>query len=60
MQSVTVLTSNTTLYGQAAALEGIEEATREAGFAMGVRVIEHGALADVRDAVRRALEPAGP
>jgi DNA-binding LacI/PurR family transcriptional regulator len=59
VQSVTVLTSNTTLYGQAAALEGIEEATREAGFAMGVRVIEHGALADVRDAVRRALEPAG-
>jgi DNA-binding LacI/PurR family transcriptional regulator len=59
VQSVTVLTSNTSLYGQSAALEGIEEATREAGFAMGVRVIEHGALADVRDAVERALEPAG-
>jgi DNA-binding LacI/PurR family transcriptional regulator len=59
VQSVTVLTSNTSLYGQSAALEGIEEATREAGFAMGVRVIEHAALADVRDAVERALEPAG-
>jgi DNA-binding LacI/PurR family transcriptional regulator len=59
VQSVTVLTSNTSLYGQSAALEGIEEATREAGFAMGVRVIEHGTPADVRDAVERALEPAG-
>ena len=59
IQSVTVLTSNTSLYGQSAALEGIEEATREAGFAMGVRVIEHGTPADVRDAVERALEPAG-
>ena len=47
MQSVTVLTSNTSLYGFAAALEGIEEATRDAGFAMGVRVVESGTLTDV-------------
>lgn len=59
VQSVTVLVSNTSLYGYAAALEGIEEATREAGFGMGVRVVESVTPADVRDAVERALEPAG-
>ena len=59
MQSVTVLTSNTRQYGFAAALEGIEEATRAAGFALGVRVVESGTPGDVRDAVERAIEPAG-
>jgi DNA-binding LacI/PurR family transcriptional regulator len=59
VQSVTVLASNTSLYGFAAALEGIEEATREAGFGMGVRVVESATPAEVRDAVERALEPAG-
>ncbi|HYA44259.1 MAG TPA: LacI family DNA-binding transcriptional regulator [Acidimicrobiales bacterium] len=59
VQSVTVLASNTSLYGFAAALEGIEETTREAGFGMGVRVIESIAPSDVRDAVERALEQAG-
>jgi DNA-binding LacI/PurR family transcriptional regulator len=54
-----VLTSNTRLFGFAAALEGIEEATRAAGFALGVRVVESGTPADVRDAVERAIEPAG-
>lgn len=59
VQSVTVLTSNTRQYGFAAALEGIEEATRAAGFAMGVRVVESGTAEGVRDAVERAIEPAG-
>ncbi|HTX01730.1 MAG TPA: LacI family DNA-binding transcriptional regulator [Acidimicrobiales bacterium] len=59
VQSVTVLVSNTSLYGYAAALQGIEEATREVGFGMGVRVIESVKPADVREAVERALEPAG-
>ena len=59
VQSVTVLTSNPRQYGFAAALEGIEEATRAAGFALGVRVVESGTPADVRDAVERAIEPAG-
>ena len=59
IQSVTVLTSNTRQYGFAAALEGIEEATRTAGFALGVRVVESGTQAAVRDAVERAIEPAG-
>jgi DNA-binding LacI/PurR family transcriptional regulator len=59
VQSVTVLVSNTSLYGFRAGLEGIEEATREAGFGMGVRVVESDAPADVREAVERSLEPAG-
>ena len=54
-----MLTSNTRQYGFAAALEGIEEATRAAGFALGVRVVESGTPSDVRDAVERAIEPAG-
>jgi DNA-binding LacI/PurR family transcriptional regulator len=55
--SVTVLTSNTTLYGQASALQGIEEAARAAGFTVGVRVIESEAEDMVADAVARAAEP---
>ncbi len=59
VQSVTVLASNTSLYGFSAALEGIEEATRESGFVMGVRVVEPDTPTGVRDAVERAIEPAG-
>ena len=59
VQSVTVLVSNTRLYGPAAALEGIEESSRAAGLAMGVRVIEPGTPESVRDMVERAIEPAG-
>src|SRR4029077_7676089 len=36
VESVTVLTSNTTLYGQSALLRGIEEAARPARFAVGI------------------------
>jgi DNA-binding LacI/PurR family transcriptional regulator len=59
VDSVTVLTSNTRLYGPASALEGIEEAARAAGFALGVRVIETAGPETVEDAVKRAVEPAG-
>jgi DNA-binding LacI/PurR family transcriptional regulator len=59
VQSVTVLMSNTRLYGPASALEGIEEATRAAGFSLGVRVVESGTPEAVRDAVERAVEPSG-
>jgi DNA-binding LacI/PurR family transcriptional regulator len=59
VQSVTVLTADTRRHGYAAALEGIEEASRAAGFAMGVRVVESGTQSAVRDAVERAIEPAG-
>jgi DNA-binding LacI/PurR family transcriptional regulator len=59
VQSVTVLTSNTTLYGQRSVLQGIEEAARSADFAMGVRVIESEETAAVADAVERATEQGG-
>lgn len=59
VQSVTVLTSNTTLYGYAAILQGIEEAARAADFAVGVRVVESGQAEVVQDAVSRAMEPGG-
>jgi DNA-binding LacI/PurR family transcriptional regulator len=59
VQSVTVLASNTSRYGFAAALEGIEEATREVGFGMGFRAVDALSPADMRDAVERAIEPAG-
>jgi DNA-binding LacI/PurR family transcriptional regulator len=59
VQSVTVLTPDTTLYGPNAALQGIEEAARAAGFAVGIRVIESAAPDEVNDAVTRAIEPGG-
>src|ERR1022692_245119 len=57
VESVTVLTSNTTLYGYAFALQGIEEMARAAGFAVGIRVVESDAKDVVADAVARAIEP---
>lgn len=56
IQAVTVLTSNTTLYGQRSVIEGIEEAARAADFAMGVRVIESEDTEVVRHSVDRAAE----
>jgi DNA-binding LacI/PurR family transcriptional regulator len=47
------------LYGFAAALEGIEEATREVGFGMGFRAVETLDRAEMCEAVERAIEPAG-
>ncbi|MFJ9154909.1 LacI family DNA-binding transcriptional regulator [Streptomyces sp. NPDC102270] len=38
-RAVTVLTSNTVLHGYAATLQGLEEASRAAGYALGVRVV---------------------
>ncbi|MEU3339412.1 LacI family DNA-binding transcriptional regulator [Streptomyces sp. NPDC002144] len=38
-RSVTVLTANTTLYGYAATLQGLEEAARAAGYSLGVKVL---------------------
>ena len=58
-RSVTVLTSNTSLYGYQAALQGIEEAARAAGFAVGVRVVDSPVPAEVAAAVKRAIEPGG-
>src|ERR1700734_2950886 len=55
VQSVTVLTSDTTLFGHRSVLQGIEEAARAADFAMGVRVIESEQPDAVRDAVDRSV-----
>jgi DNA-binding LacI/PurR family transcriptional regulator len=57
--SVTVLTPNTTLYGYQAALQGIEEAARSAGFFVGVRVVDSDQPTEVAAAVQRAIEPGG-
>lgn len=59
VQSITVLTADTTLYGYAATLQGIEEAARAADFTVGVRVLDSADPADVRNAVDRATESAG-
>ena len=58
-RSVTVLTPNTTLYGYQAALQGIEEAARAAGFSVGVRVVDSEEPLEVAAAVKRAVEPGG-
>jgi DNA-binding LacI/PurR family transcriptional regulator len=57
VHAVTVLTSDTTRYGYAATLQGIEEAARAAGFAMGIRVLESPEPGVITDAVERATEP---
>ena len=59
VQAVTVLTSNTTLFGQRSVIQGIEDAARAADFAMGVRVIESADPAVVRDTVERSIERGG-
>jgi DNA-binding LacI/PurR family transcriptional regulator len=59
VQSVTVLTDNTTLYGRSESIRGIEEAARAAGFTVGIRVVETEDRAEISDAVSRATEPRG-
>nr|WP_281280966.1 LacI family DNA-binding transcriptional regulator [Actinocorallia herbida] len=56
-RAVTVVTSNTTLYGYASVLQGIEGEARERGFSVGVRVIESAREGDVRQAVEYASDP---
>jgi DNA-binding LacI/PurR family transcriptional regulator len=57
IRAVTALASNTTLYGYASILQGIEEAARAAGFAVGIQVVESEKRAEIADAVARAIEP---
>jgi DNA-binding LacI/PurR family transcriptional regulator len=59
VQSVTVLTDNTTLYGRSESIRGIEEAARAAGFTVGIRVVETDDRTEISDAVSRATEPRG-
>ena len=56
-RSVTVVTSNTVLYGYAATLRGVEEAAREEGLAVGVQVIESAGAADVQQALDHVSDP---
>ena len=55
--AVTVVTANTTLYGYASVLQGVEEAARLTGLAVGVRVVESDAADDVRHAVEYVSDP---
>jgi DNA-binding LacI/PurR family transcriptional regulator len=55
--AVTVVIADTTLYGYAATLRGIEEAARLKGLAVGVRVVESDRPADVRHAVEYVSDP---
>ncbi|MFG1702638.1 LacI family DNA-binding transcriptional regulator [Nonomuraea sp. M3C6] len=50
-RGITVVTSNTVLYGYAATLQGIEEAARAEGMAVGVRVMESAEPAEVKQTV---------
>ncbi|GAB3982135.1 LacI family DNA-binding transcriptional regulator [Plantactinospora veratri] len=55
--AVTVVTADTTLYGYASTLRGIEEAARSQGLAVGVRVVESDQATDVRQAVEYVSDP---
>ncbi|MCA2226307.1 LacI family DNA-binding transcriptional regulator [Nonomuraea aurantiaca] len=55
---VTVLTSDTALFGAAATLRGMEEAARAAGFSVGISVLEPGASeTDIALRLNRPQEP---
>ncbi len=56
-RSITVITSNTTLYGRAALLQGIEEAARAAGFSVGISVLESPRPEAVEAAIERSCDP---
>jgi DNA-binding LacI/PurR family transcriptional regulator len=55
-RSVTVMTSNTTLYGRAMLLHGVEEAARAAGFQVTIGMLDSERPAAVRAAVDRACD----
>jgi DNA-binding LacI/PurR family transcriptional regulator len=58
-RAVTVLTANTTHYGYASVLQGVEEAARAASYAVGIGVLESDEEAAVAAEVRRAADAAG-
>jgi DNA-binding LacI/PurR family transcriptional regulator/transposase-like protein len=55
--AVTVVTSDTMLYGYACTLQGVEEAARLAGLAVGVRVVESDSPHDIQQAVEYLGDP---
>jgi DNA-binding LacI/PurR family transcriptional regulator len=56
-RAVTVVTSNTTLYGYARTLQGIEEAARGSGFVVSVLVVESARADAVRSVVEHTADP---
>ena len=56
-RSVTVMTSNTTLYGRAALLQGVEEAARAAGFHVDIGVLDSPRPAAIEAAIDRSCDP---
>jgi DNA-binding LacI/PurR family transcriptional regulator len=58
-RALTVLTGNTTLYGYAALLQGIEEASRAAGMSLAISVLESDDDATVKAAVEHAIDDSG-
>jgi DNA-binding LacI/PurR family transcriptional regulator len=57
-RTVTVVTANTTLYGCARTLQGIEEAARGSGFGVGVLVVDSAGEPAVRAVLDRATDQA--
>ncbi len=55
--AVTVVTADTTLFGCASTVQGVEEAARQNGLSVGVRVVESDRPADVRQAVEYVRDP---
>lgn len=58
-RAVTVLTANTTHYGYASILQGVEEAARAAAYSVGVGVLESADEAAVTVEVQRAADAGG-
>ena len=56
-QAVTVVTADTMLYGYACTLQGIEQAARVEGLAVGVRVVESDRAVDVRHTAEYVSDP---
>ncbi|MFE9020886.1 LacI family DNA-binding transcriptional regulator [Streptomyces sp. NPDC007808] len=56
---VTVLTADTTHFGHASILRGVEEAARAASYAVGIGVLESAEEAAVAAAVQRAADAGG-
>ncbi|WP_079151331.1 LacI family DNA-binding transcriptional regulator [Streptomyces sparsogenes] len=59
-RSLTVVTSDTSLYGAASTLRGIEEAARAASFAVAVSVLDRQALPDRAELRARLTRPGEP
>jgi len=55
--SVTVMTSDTTLYGRAALLQGVEEAARAAGLQVVIGMLDSPRPAAVKAAIDRLCDP---